>query len=297
MSLEPDLPPTSLILCTRNRPALLRDTVGSILRGSDVPGELIIVDQSDQPHAELASWQPDSLCRIQYRWISAVGLCRARNEGVATAINKVLIFVDDDMLVAPDWHKVLVKSLILAGQQAVVTGRVLPGAPERTGAFPPSLVPGDRPQVYEGRIGTDALAAGNMAMYRTTIKDVGPFDERLGAGSAFPAADDNDYGYRLLEAGYRIVYVPEAVVYHRAWRDAKDYLPLRWDYGRGKGGFYAKYSNFRDPYLLRRMIRDVLLRIARFPWRALHRPRLAMGDLVYSLGVMLGFVRWRLSRS
>ena len=39
----PSLPPTSLIICSRNRPALLRKTVESVLQGDEVPTELIIV--------------------------------------------------------------------------------------------------------------------------------------------------------------------------------------------------------------------------------------------------------------
>jgi hypothetical protein len=74
------------------------------------------------------------------------------------------------------------------------------------------------------------------------------------------------------------------------------FLPLRWTYGRGKGGFYGKHFGVRDLYIARRMAADIGLRVVRFPWRFLHRPKLAVGDLVFVLGVLSGCCEWRLAR-
>lgn len=292
MSTATALPPVSLIICSRNRPQLLRETVESILQGDEVPAELIIVDQSEQPHAELEDFRAARDCRIHYAWSESVGLCRARNLGIRLARHDILAFTDDDMWVAPNWFGTLIRALLAYDPCIVVTGRVLPGAPEVKGGFVPALVTSEKPRVYAGRIGTDVLAAGHMAMYRAAIARVGEFDERLGAGSRFESADDNDYGFRLLEAGYRIAYVPEAVIYHRAWRSERDYFRMRWAYGRGKGGFYCKYWNWRDLYLSKRMCGNIGINLVRFPWRVLHRPRLAVGDLVYAGGIVSGAVEW-----
>jgi GT2 family glycosyltransferase len=123
---------------------------------------------------------------------------------------------------------------------------------------------------------------------------VGGFDARLGAGSRFPAADDNDLGFRLLKAGYEIVYAPQAVVYHRAWRPASEYLVMRWRYGRGKGGFYAKHLPTEPRYMLGRIACDVGRRALGFFGRLRRDPRGAAGDVVYSLGVMVGVIQWSL---
>ena len=97
--------------------------------------------------------------------------------------------------------------------------------------FAPSTKVDTAPAVYHGRLHEDVLYTGNMAMDRSAARAVGVFDERLGPGTSFPSAEDNDFGFRLLEAGYRIVYVPEALLYHRAWRSERDYVRLRWSYG------------------------------------------------------------------
>ena len=285
------LPPSTLIICSRNRPRLLRETIQSIVLGDEVPSELIVVDQSESPDASLEGMAAGRPCVIRHIASQTVGLCRARNIGIRHAATSILAFTDDDMWVERDWYGALIRGLVGAGPRSVVTGRVMAGN-DRPGGFVPSLVTGESPRVWFGRVGTDVLAAGHMAMDRSTIEEIGLFDERLGAGARFPAADDNDYGFRLLEAGYRIVYVPQAVLYHRAWRSEREYFALRWAYGRGKGGYYAKYASLSDRYMLGRMIRDMGLRVLRFPWRVLHRPRLALGDLAYVGGIASGATEW-----
>ena len=136
-----------------------------------------------------------------------------------------------------------------------------------------------------------------MVAYRSVFKTVGGFDERLGAGGEFPAADDNDFGFRLLEAGYQIVYAPQAVVYHRAWRGKGEYMPMRWSYGRGKGGFYSKYFSVKDRHILKRMIWDIAQRFFYFPHRLLRDPRRACGDIVYVAGILCGMAQWIIMRA
>jgi GT2 family glycosyltransferase len=289
------LPATSLVICSRNRARMLRETVESVLQGDELPTELIVVDQSDAPNESLASMQPARGCEMRYRWTRSRGLSRARNEGIAAARHDIIAIIDDDMYVQAGWYGALIRALVTHGPHIVITGRVLP-AEEAAGGFVPALVLSETPALYAGRIGTDVLAGGHMAAYRAALLELGGFDERLGAGGPYPAADDNDLGFRLLEAGYRIRYEPAAVVYHRAWRSNRDYLKMRWNYGRGKGGYYAKHLGpglgLRDRYMLWRMARDIGRRALQFPYKLRHERRKAWGDIVYSLGVLTAAAQW-----
>jgi GT2 family glycosyltransferase len=283
--------PVSVVISSRNRPRLLTDTVDSICRGDQLPAEIVVIDQSDEPQAP-GAWA-GAPCEIHYLPTHARGLSRGRNTGAKTARHPLLVFVDDDMQADRQWLGSLVSALVEGGPSAVVTGRVLPGAPESAGGFVPALVEREGPAVFAGRLRIDVLAGGNMGIHRSAFMQVGGFDHRLGPGAAFPAAEDNDLGFRLLEAGHRIIYVPEAVLRHRAWRSSREYLPLRYAYGCGKGGFYVKHSHFGDLHMPRRMARDLLSRAVRAPRRVLH-PRLALGELAYALGVLRGATAWAL---
>lgn len=284
--------PCSLIIPTRNRPRLLAHTVASVLQGDAVPAELVVIDQSNAPLARLGELPNPGNTLIRYIHSASIGVSRARNEGAAAAQFDLLVFIDDDMEVPADWLGVLVAALAEAGSGAVVTGQVLPNNEQIPGGFVPALVESPLPATYSGRIGTDVLPSCHMALYRSAYTALGGFDVRLGPGTRYPAADDNDFGFRLLESGFHIIYTPQASVIHRAWRSGKEYYRLRWNYGRGKGGFYTKYWSLRDRYMLGRMTRDVLLRLVRFPWRVLHRPQLATGDLVYAAGIASGSASW-----
>lgn len=289
------LPATSLIICSRNRPELLLETVHSVLQSTEVPSELVIIDQSDAVHSALEAGLPGARCEIRYIRTQEVGTSRARNAGIAAARHDLLVFTDDDVHVTPEWFGIVVRALLRGGPEVVVTGQVRPADAGRSGGFVPSTIVEPRPLVHRGRIAADVIYPHNLAMYRWAFDRVGPFDHLLGGGAPYPAAEDNDICHRLLEAGYAIHYVPEAVVYHRAWRSRKDYLPLRWAYGRGQGAFYAKHVSLRDPYMLRRLASDLGRRAVRV-LRRLPRPYGALGELVYMAGVLSGVTGWLIRR-
>ena len=283
-------PTVSVIVGTRDRPSLVRTTVDSILAGSVPPGEVIVIDHSMEPDDGLRTDD-----RVRYVWSETRGLSRAKNVGAELARHPILAFADDDLVVAADWLRELVAALGAESDRVAVAGQVLPGAPERPGGFTPSYYIDDVAKLYSGRIDNDPLGGGNMAIYRSAFDAVGGFDERLGPGARYPAADDNDLGLRLLEAGYRIAYAPGAIVEHRAWRPPSFYPVGRWRYGRGKGGFYGKHLALDDRHIKKRLTRDVTHRLRRLPRSLVHDPRQALGDLAYTSGICAGLAQWLVS--
>ena len=122
-----------------------------------------------------------------------------------------------------------------------------------------------------------------------------PFDVRLGLGRPYPSAEDNDYGLRALEAGYRIRYVPDAVVHHQAWRAERSYPQLQWTYGVGQGAYLTKHVQLGDRYTLIRL-RNELAEHSMSALRTAPRDRrLAIGEVAYVLGLVYGSARWTLA--
>ena len=286
------LPTSSVVIGTRDRPHLLHATVESILAGTVVPDEIIVVDQSSHPQP-LTRLQPERRSNaVRHLPVTTAGLSAARNIGLRAARHDVVAVTDDDMIASPRWLEALLEALRRGGPAVVVTGRVDAGDPEAPRAFVPSSHAFERPQRFRGRLSVDVLAGGNMALYRATLQDVGCFDERLGPGTRFPAAEDNDFGYRVLKAGLEIEYVPQAVLVHRAWRTGSAYFRLRWCYGLGKGGFYGKHLRDAQGGLLGRAASDIGRRVRRVPRNAVARPKQAVADGCYVGGVVVGLARW-----
>ena len=285
--------PVSVVICSRERPRLLEDTVRSVLDGERVPAEIVIVDQSAAAHAELAAMGVVRGCEVRYLHSGTVGLSRARNVGLRAARSDVAVLIDDDMYVERDWLAQLVAGRP-EGERTVATGRVLPAPAEGEGGVVPAaaLVERDEPAVFTGLQALDVVPGANVALPRELVLELGGYDERLGAGTRFAAADDNDMGHRLLAAGCEVHHVPSAVVLHRAWRGRDERVRLRWDYGRGKGAFFAKHSAMGDEHVRRRARAEVARRLRRAGSALPRRPKAAASELISLGGLASGALGW-----
>lgn len=272
---------------------MLLETIQSILAGEEVPTEMVVIDQSDAPDPVLSTLMPERDCIFRYLWTEQKGVSLGRNKAAAKASHPILVFTDDDMLVTPTWFGSLVRSLLTAGPHSVVTGRVLT-IEEDSGGFAPSSRVDMHAVIYKGRVNRDVLFTNNMSMYKSAFDNIGGFDTRMGPGTHFPAAEDNDLAFRLLEAGYCIIYDPSPTLYHRAWRSEREFIWLHWNYGYGQGAFYAKYFSLRDTFMFQRMIWDAWSYLSRFPIRFWRRRNQAYQDALFVAGTLYGAFRWRL---
>lgn len=121
------------------------------------------------------------------------GPAAARNAGWRAATTAWVVFLDDDVLTAPDWAEQLEADLDQPADVAGSQGRL--DVP----------LPGNR-QPTDWERGTAALAAArwitaDIAYRRDVLELVGGFDER------FPRAfrEDSDLALRVADAGYTIV--------------------------------------------------------------------------------------------
>jgi GT2 family glycosyltransferase len=254
------------------------------------------VDQSNAAHPELSQMGTERSCEIRYIHTNTIGVGAGRNLGILASRHLILVLIDDDVFVDASWFRNLVQAAVNAGPCSVVTGQVLPGEGELPGGIAPSIKKDPQPTIYEGRIGKDVLYTGNMGAYRSVFDEVGLFDERLGPGTTFPAAEDNDLGFRLLERGFCIIYVPEATVYHRAWRSERESLSLKWRYGVGRGAYYAKHMSWQDPYMFYRMVRDMKRSVVSFLGPILRRRQVKYVYLFSAFGIFYGAVRWKINQ-
>jgi len=293
MASPPVLDDVSVLIASRERPAMLSDTVASLLAGDALPREVVVVDQSATPHPGLAGAEPVRGCAIRYVHAAGRGLSGARNLALHTATAPTVALLDDDMYVEGDWLRRLADAVRTDGGRTVASGRVLPAPAEGPGrSVPPSaLLLRDEPAEYAGTAAGDVLPGAGFAAARAALLDAGGYDERLGPGTSFPAAEDNDLGFRLLQAGCVVRHVPEAVALHRAWRSRGERLRLRWTYGRGQGAFYAKHRA-EDPVIRRRLTAEIRKRARRGVTLAARHPARALQEWAFLGGLLTGAAQW-----
>ena len=171
-----------------------------------------------------------------------------------SASGDVVAFVDDDVVVDPDWLARIAAVWRAEPTTGAVTGQILPielatdaqVAFERRGGFRggktrvrysgPSLV-GDPIYPYApGMFG----AGANMAVHRATALRIGAFDEALDTGPPLPGGGDIDMMHRIVRCGHPLVYEPRAVVFHRHRRQTAELLRQYRSWGQSLMAFTVK---------------------------------------------------------
>jgi predicted nucleotidyltransferase len=93
----------SVAIITSNRPAQLERCLRSISQLVAPPEELVIVDNAPNSSAQQVVENFHAACPIRYLCCDQPGVAPARNMAARAARGEIIVFVDDDASVAPDW--------------------------------------------------------------------------------------------------------------------------------------------------------------------------------------------------
>jgi glycosyltransferase involved in cell wall biosynthesis len=188
-------PIVSVMVCTWDRPTMLRRALASVTRSAAiaaVPIEVIVVVDGEGVGAE-----PHLVQSVEVVTGPRAGVGAARRAGLATARGKFVAYCDDDDEWTPDHLMVLLDHLRQHAEAALVYGDVHWRSTDP--AFPavaPFRVPARGPV-------TDIHASA--VLHRTSAaRDVGGFDP------SFSAYEDIDLWFRIDEA-HRLHHVPNVV--------------------------------------------------------------------------------------
>jgi hypothetical protein len=248
---DEELPPISVVI-----PSLLKrkETLQTCLRRLqelDYPDyEVIVVD-----NRPAGSPPVDELPGARVVREPRVGNSAARNRGLAAATGEIIVFTDDDIEVDPKWLLAIALRFRAHPEEACVTGLLLPLELEGAGQMmleayygglgprtyePVSYrlrVPAAQRRVLEpatvDAIGDDGVvrlsfslyAAGtfgtgpNMAFRIDKLRELGGFNEALGAGTPARGGGDLLTMARAVWAGCSIGFEPAALVFHNHYTD------------------------------------------------------------------------------
>src|SRR6266436_395765 len=97
-------PQVSAIICTRNRPDLIAQSVVSVLKNTYPNFDVLIIDQSDtDASGQAVRALMESHSNLRYVHSTIAGLSRAYNTGVRESTGDILAFTDDDCVAPADW--------------------------------------------------------------------------------------------------------------------------------------------------------------------------------------------------
>lgn len=217
----------SVVICTYNREQFLPGLLDSILQqNSDKNSfEILFIDNNSTDTTA-------TLCRqfikdypeyhIRYTVETQQGLSFARNRGIEEAKGKYITFADDDAVLAPDFLEKVCAYLDEHPDIAEVGGpiylRYLGKIPAWENPYMNSLLgyfhPSSTPYLMDKK--NRRYPRGSNMTFRTSIfRKCGPFNTALGrVKRLLMGGEEKDIAFRILDAGEKIAYIPQAIVYH-----------------------------------------------------------------------------------
>ena len=232
----PALEGISVVVPTVDRPDELARCLDALAAGTTAPAEVWVVDQGGSTGTEDVLRERAAVLPLRHLRSDERGLSRARNTGLAEVRTPWVAYVDDDCVPDIGWLTTAASRLAVGDVQGI-TGRVLPLGDETPGSHTLSLRVSETAEVFSGRalpwlVGT----GGNMVLEVATLRRVGGYDERLGAGTPGLAGEDLEVVHRLLRSGAALGYDPAVLVHHDRV-DAARRLATRHGYGFGLGAY------------------------------------------------------------
>ena len=234
-------PVISIILLSLLRKAETQRCIESIFMHTHIPYEIIVVDMGVSPEIvewlqQLSAENPDIIPIFNDH---NVGTTKGRNQGIATAKGGYVVFLDNDTELADGWIAPLIETAAASPQIAAcgskvisASGKVMNCPQFAKATFEDGRVKTigvefthdfyiDHPEVNK----TEEVAwfpTTSLLIKKSVLDEIGGFDENI-----FLCEEDKDLCLRMRDAGFKIVYVPQSVVYHHHSNASAEYSHIR----------------------------------------------------------------------
>ena len=253
----------SVAVVVRNGGTTIGKTLGSLLEGSLLPDEILIVDGLSHDNTL------DIVREFQrkYKIIRIVDnprrdIASGRNIALRESGGEILAYTDADCIVDKDWVLNIARRFAETPSLAGCGGRML------------ALPPRNWVEAVAGKIFLDeimrygedsrycdslsvagALITANSAYRREVLLSIGGFDQWFGN-----YGEDIDLYWRLIKAGYRLLYDPSLIVYHRFPNRVSTVLRKHFGFGIASSKLTKKHIGKAriDWFLYRAIVEDIV---------------------------------------
>jgi GT2 family glycosyltransferase len=227
-------PLVSVIVVNWNGAEILETCLQSLKEQTYSNLEVIVVDNgSTDRSVALVENQFGDLVRL-LRNPTNLGFAGGNNTGIRVANGDYIALLNNDAIANPHWVEELIKATEADPQIGMLASKIYsleePSVLDSAGGL---LIYPDGLSRGRGRLEKDVgqydkleevlIPSGCACLYRKSMLDeIGLFDEDF-----FAYSDDTDLGLRGRIAGWKCLYVPTAVVYHRYSSTTGRYSPLK----------------------------------------------------------------------
>ena len=287
-------PEVSVVIPTYNRRRQLELTLAGLARQTyprDLFETIVVSDGSTDDTDTYLTGDDVPLPVVPVTQTNA-GPAAARNNGVSVARGRLIMFIDDDIVPAPECIARHVARHDPLDDDRVVVGPMLdPPYHEMSPwiAWEQRMLYKQYDAMVAGRFEPSPrqFYTGNASIARRHVIAAGGFD------TSFRRAEDIELAYRLHDRGLKFVFDPQAVAHHYAERTFDSWRRIAYDYGRMNVIFgrdlgrswilVAIGKEFGDRHVLARALTLVCI-----PRERLHRAVNAALDVVVRVSARRG---------
>jgi GT2 family glycosyltransferase len=243
------VPNISAVIIARNEQVTIRKCIESVLAQTVFVTEIIVVDGNSTDRTQpivnrMAS--ADARVRLLVEDPDAAdrGPAAARNTGASIATGDLLLFLNGDVSVSPDYVSSLLAEMenaeldAVAGLRWNVRKSLIGGLMNVHYALNYNTSNRLRRSEEPGHTGPAFLSGDALLIRAESFWGVGGYDPTM------PAGEDADLGYRLRGVGNKIGYCPDAIIWHEGqhYRSFVDWIKqIEW-YGRGAAALARAHS-------------------------------------------------------
>jgi glycosyltransferase involved in cell wall biosynthesis len=224
----------TVVVCTHNRPALLRCLLDSLSEASETGGtdvEILVIANAcgdDTLRVLDAAKGPLTQAGLRLRWVEEPekGKSHALNRALTMLTGDAVAFIDDDHRVDPDFLGNIARALREYADLNILCGRILPDWDGREPAlvhdrgpyriYPPPVPvfdAGDQSRLLDAE--SFKPGGGNLIFRLPLLKTLGRFSTDLGPqGHDLGGGEDSEFLQRALDLGEPLLYLPDIVQYH-----------------------------------------------------------------------------------
>jgi len=219
-------PLVTITICTFNRADYLKDTLNDLTKQTEDPGRfeiLVINNNSTDLTASVCSQFERENEHLQFRMVTEnkQGLSHARNRAYTEAGSSLILYIDDDVRLKPDFVEKSLQNIHTLPGLKCAGGRIYVSFDGiDPGWIPPELMPmfglhdlGDNKKKYPK---DNFPRGGNMMIHKELFEQAAMFDTNLGrTGSLMKGSEEKAFFDRARKKGYTPWYLPEITLWHR----------------------------------------------------------------------------------
>lgn len=215
-------PEISVIICTHNRSSMLADCINSLLNQNidSENFEILIIDNNSTDNTEeVSSKFCEKRHNIKYFFEKTTGYSAPRNCGWKNASGKIVAYIDDDEIAAPNWLESIEKDFQIEEKPDIIGGIYEIKYDETPPDWFTDSMGGtnkNRPKGLLNQRQDCYLAGGNIAFKKEVMEKLNGFSNDFDMKDGFlMMGEDTDLCQRAKNVGFKLYYNPGIVIYHR----------------------------------------------------------------------------------